>query len=209
MAIDELLDEHEQSERVREWLRRNGSALIFGIALGLAAIGGWQWWQRHQTDKQSQAAAVYQGAVDAIGTNDKAAAAKVQAVPEGIFRSLAQLELAKSQVQANQTEAAIATLKSIQTQEPALAAIVNQRLARLLIDKKQADAALKLVANADSLIALEIRGDAQLALGQRDQARDTYNKALLKAEVGTPQRRVLELKLTEAGGTPPKTESQS
>ena len=209
MAIDELLDEHEQSERVREWLRRNGSALIFGIALGLAAIGGWQWWQRHQATKQSQAAADYKAAVDAIQANDKAAAAKAQAVPEGIFRALAQLELAKSQVQANQTDAAIATLKSIQIEEPALAAIVNQRLARLLIDAKQADAALKLMANADSLAALEIRGDAQLALGQRDRARDSYTKALLKAEIGAPQRRVLELKLTEAGGTPPKTESQS
>ena len=209
MAIDELLDEHEQGERVREWLRRNGSALIFGIALGLAAIGGWQWWQRHQTSKQHEAAAGYQAAVDAIKANDKAAGSKVQALPEGIFRTLAQLELAKSQVQAGQNDAAIATLRSIRTGDPALSAIVNQRLARLLIDSKQADAALKLVAAEDSLASLEVRGDAQMALGQRDQARESYNKALLKAEVGTPQRRVLELKLTEAGGTPPKTESQS
>lgn len=209
MAIDELLDEHEQSERVREWLRRNGSALIFGIALGLAAIGGWQWWQRHQAEQQSRAATQYQTAVDAIEANDKAAGVKIQALPEGIFRSLAQLDLAKTQVQARQTEAAIATLRTIRADDPALMAIVNQRLARLLIDTKKADAALKLVANADSLASLEVRGDAQLALGQRDQARDSYNKALLKAEIGTPQRRVLELKLTEAGGTPPKTESQS
>lgn len=209
MAIDELLDEHEQSERVREWLRRNGSALIFGIALGLAAIGGWQWWQRHQSDQQSKAAADYQAAVDAIQANDKAAAGKIQALPEGIFRALAQLELAKSQVQANQSEAAISTLRSIRTSDPALTAIINERLARVLIDAKQADAALKLVATGDSLTTLEVRGDAQLALGQREQARDSYNKALLKAEVGTPQRRLLELKLTEAGGTPPKTESQS
>ena len=124
-------------------------------------------------------------------------------------RDLAQLELAKSQVKANQNEAAIATLRSIQVEDPAIAAIVNQRLARLLIDAKQADAALKLVATGESLAHLEIRGDAQLALGQRDQARDSYNKALLKAEIGTPQRRLLELKLTEAGGTPPKTETQS
>jgi predicted negative regulator of RcsB-dependent stress response len=48
-----------------------------------------------------------------------------------------------------------------------------------------------------------------MALGQREQARESYSKSLLKAKVGTPQRRVLELKLTEAGGTPPKTESQS
>lgn len=209
MAIDELLDEHEQSERVREWLRRNGSALIFGIALGLAAIGGWQWWQRHQASKQYEAAANYQAAVDAIKANDKTAVAKVQALPDSLFRTLAQLELAKSQVQGNQNEAAIATLRAIRSDDPALAAIVNQRLARLLIDSKQADAALKLVANGDSLATLEVRGDAQMALGQREQARDSYNKALLKAEVGTPQRRVLELKLTDAGGTPPKTESQS
>lgn len=209
MAIDELLDEHEQSERVREWLRRNGSALILGIALGLAAIGGWQWWQRHQTNKQYEAAANYQAAVDAIKANDRTAAGKVNGLPDGMFRTLAQLELAKSQVQANQDEAAIATLRAIRSEDPALAAIVNQRLARLLIDSRQADAALKLVANGDSLAALEVRGDAQMALGQREQARDSYNKALLKAEVGTPQRRVLELKLTEAGGTPPTTESQS
>ena len=209
MAIDELLDEHEQSERVREWLRRNGSALILGIALGLAAIGGWQWWQRHQTNRQYEAAANYQAAVDAIKANDKAAAGKVNGLPDGMFRTLAQLELAKSQVQANQNEAAITTLRSIRSEDPALAAIVNQRLARLLIDSRQADAALKLVANGDSLATLEVRGDAQMALGQREQARDSYNKALLKAEVGTPQRHVLELKLAEAGGTPPKTESQS
>lgn len=209
MAIDELLDEHEQSERVREWLRRNGSALVFGIALGLAAIGGWQWWQRHQAGEQAQAATNYQGAVDAIQANDKTATAKIQSVPEGVFRALAQLALAKSQVQANQSDAAIATLRAIKVDDPAIAAIVNQRLARLLIDAKQADAALKLVASGDSLAVLEIRGDAQMALGQREQARDSYNKALLKAEVGTPQRRLLELKLTDAGGTPPKTESQS
>src|SRR5687767_12267073 len=168
MAIDELLDEHEQSERVREWLRRNGSALILGIALGLAAIGGWQWWQRHQTNRQYEAAANYQAAVDAIKANDKAAAGKVNGLPDGMFRTLAQLELAKSQVQANQNEAAITTLRSIRSEDPALAAIVNQRLARLLIDSRQADAALKLVANGDSLATLEVRGDAQMALGQRE-----------------------------------------
>jgi predicted negative regulator of RcsB-dependent stress response len=209
MAIDELLDEHEQGERVREWLRRNGSALIFGIALGLAAIGGWQWWKNHQEQQRSQGAVDYQAAVDAIKAKDKAAEAKVKALPEGVIRTQAQLELAKVQVEAGQRDAAIATLRAIKTDDAALASIVNQRLARVLIDAKQADAALKLVANADSIAGMEVRGDAQLALGQRDQARETYNKALLKAEVGSPQRRILELKLTEAGGTPPKTEAKS
>jgi len=209
MAIDELLDEHEQSERVREWLRRNGSALVFGIALGLAAIGGWQWWQRHQAEKQAQAATDYQAAIDAIQARDATAAGKIQRVPDGIFRALAQLELAKSQVQEGKSSDAIATLRAIKVEDAAIQAIVDQRLARLLIDNKQPEAALKLVSTGDSLAVLEIRGDAQFALGQREQARESYGKALLKAEVGTPLRRVIELKLTQAGGTPPKTESQS
>ena len=52
MAIDDPLDEHEQSERVLLWLRENGAGLIGGIVLGLAAIGGWKWWQQQQSQQQ-------------------------------------------------------------------------------------------------------------------------------------------------------------
>jgi len=48
MALDDLLDEHEQSERVRSWVRSNALGLIGGVALGLGAIAGWQWWQGQQ-----------------------------------------------------------------------------------------------------------------------------------------------------------------
>jgi predicted negative regulator of RcsB-dependent stress response len=209
MAIDELLDEHEQSERVREWLRRNGSALTIGIALGLAAIGGWQWWKVHRQNQHAQAASDYRAAVSAVEAKDAKAEAKVKALPDGAYRALAQLALAKSQLAAGKRDAALATLRAIKTTDPALAPVVQLRTARLLIDAKKADEALKLVGTGDSVATMEVRGDAQMALGQLDKARDSYGKALLKAEVGTLQRALLELKLTEAGGTPPKTETQS
>jgi len=209
MAIDELLDEHEQSERVLEWLRRNGAALIGGILLGLAAIGGWKWWQHRQVQENVQAATRYQAALDAMKAKDKTAESKVKALTDGVYRTFAQLELAKSQVAADQRDAAIATLRAVKTDDPALADIVDQRLARLLIEAKQADAALKLVADANTVSALEVRGDAQLALGQRERAREAYQQALTKAEVGSPRRRLLELKLTEVGGVPAKPEAKS
>lgn len=209
MALDDPLDEHEQSEQVLEWLRRNGAGLIGGIVLGLAAIGGWKWWEHHQATQQAQAASQYQAAVDAIATGDKQAEAKVKALQAGLYYTLASLELAKSQVTAGRRDAAIATLRSARPAEPALAQIVNERLARLLIDAKQADAALKLLDGASTPSALEIRGDAQFALGQRDRARETYQQALAKLDVGSPNRRLLELKLTEVGGTLAKSEAKS
>ena len=56
---------------------------------------------------------------------------------------------------------------------------------------------------------IEVRGDAQFALGQMEQARTSYSQALAKLDVASPQRRLLELKLTEVGGTPAKPEAKS
>lgn len=209
MALDDPLDEHEQSEQVLEWLRRNGAGLIGGIVLGLAAIGGWKWWEQRQATQQVQAASEYQRAVDSIAATDKQAGAMVKALEPGLYQTLASLELAKSQVAAGQRDAAIATLRTAKSGEPALVQVVNERLARLLIDAKQADAALKLLEGAATPSALEVRGDAQFALGQRDSARKTYQQALAKLDVASPNRRVLELKLTEVGGTLAKSEAKS
>ncbi|MEH6414484.1 YfgM family protein [Pseudomonas sp. CGJS7] len=209
MAIDDLLDEHEQSERVLSWLRANGAGLIGGIALGLAAIGGWKWWGNHQLEQHGKAASEFQAAVDAVGAKDKAAAAKVKALPAGMYQTLAALELAKSQVESDQRDAAIATLQGIKTDDAAMADIVNQRLARLLIDAKKPADAVKLLAKSVSPLAIEVRGDAQFALGKADLARTEYSAALGKLDEASPRRRLLELKLTEAGGTPVKPEAKS
>lgn len=208
MAIDELLDEHEQSERVREWLRRNSGALIGGIALGLAAIGGWKWWENHQAQQKLQQADAYQAAVDATRAGDGKAATRVKAL-EGTYGVLAALELARSQVEAGQKDAALATLRGIKTSDAAMLEVVNERLARLLIDSRKADEALRLLGTLDTPAALEVRGDAYLALGQADKAREAYSQALTKLAVGVPQRGLLELKLSEVGGAPTPSEAKS
>ena len=209
MAIDDLLDEHEQSERVLAWLRANGAGLIGGIALGLAAIGGWKWWGNHQLEEHGKAAAQFQAAADAVEAKDKTAAAKVKALPAGTYQTLAQLDLAKSQVDSDQRDAAIATLRGIRTEDAAIAEIVNQRLARVLIDAKQPAEAVKLLGKSTSPMAIEVRGDAHFALGKSDLARNDYSAALGKLDEASQRRRLLELKLIEAGGTPAKPEAKS
>jgi predicted negative regulator of RcsB-dependent stress response len=205
MAIDDLLDEHEQSERVRNWLKNNGAGLIGGIALGLAVIFGWQWWQKHQVQQAEQANVSYQSALDSIGTADlKKAQAEVGKLENGnAYANLAALRLAKAQVDAGQAEVAIATLRGIKADQT-LQSLVDLRLARLLTDAGKGEEALKILGDAADSASLEARGDALLATGKRDQARDTYLKALTGMDVAAPQRRLVELKLSDLGGTPPK-----
>jgi predicted negative regulator of RcsB-dependent stress response len=201
MAIDEILDEHEQSRRVQEWLRRNGGGLIGGVLLGLAAVAGWKWWQQREAQAHMRQADTFQSVVDALDRDGLKAAGRVQALPVGVYRSLAALRLAKAQAEAKDDAAAIATLRSSMPADPAMKTIFERRIALLQIDSGKAADALKSLGGTDAA-TLDLRGDAQFALGQVEAARESYRKALAKAEVGSPQRRLLELKYTQVGGAP-------
>ncbi len=211
MAIDDPLDEHEQSERVLDWLRQNGAGLIGGIVLGLALILGWQWWQSHQAQQRSQASEQYHTARKAIDAGElDQGSAQVKALPAGIYSALGSLDLAAAQVKAGKPDAAIATLQAVHADTPLLQSVVNQRLARLLISQGKAGQALTLLASDDkNPQALEVLGDAYSALDKDAQAQAAYQQALVSMEVGSPQRNIVELKLSQVGGTPPKPEARS
>jgi predicted negative regulator of RcsB-dependent stress response len=210
MAIDDLLDEHEQSERVRNWLRGNAFGLIAGVTLGLGAIYGWTWWRDQQAAERVKAGDDYQAVVKEVESGKlDAAKTKAAVLKDSGYAALAALDLAKAQVDAGKRDDAIATLRAVKTNDSVLAPVVSQRLARLLIDAGKHDEALKLVATADDAGTIEVRGDAYFAQGKLEQARDAYTKALTKLDVAAPQRRLVELKLTQAGGKPPKNDTAS
>lgn len=205
MAIDDPLDEQEQSERVRSWLRNNGAGLIGGVALGLAVIFGWQWWQKHQAQQRGQAHARYAAALADIdaGNLDKARADVAALKDDPAFAALVALRLAKLQAGEGDRNAAIATLRGIEADE-ALQPVVDLRLARLLVDAGKADEALKLLEGRRDAAGLEARGDALVALDKAEEARAAYAGALTAMDVAAPQRRLVELKLADAGGSVPK-----
>ena len=211
MAIDDLLDEHEQSEKVRTWLQENALGLIGGVVLGLALIGGWQWWQKQRHGAQIQAGERYQSAVDNIQAGKlQPAKSAVAALPAGAYATLGALSLAKAQMAAGHRDDAIATLRASHPADAALAAITSQRLALLLIDAGKAEEALKQLPAGDSdPQTLELRGDAHYALGHLDQARAAYAQALATMDAASPARRLVELKLSEVGGIPPKPEAKT
>lgn len=201
MAIDDLLDEHEQGERVKAWLRENAVSLIVGISVALAAIFGWRYWQDHRANAAQVPGGQYQAALAQLDQdNIEQAQAGLAELGNHAYASLLALEIASKQVAEGQRDAAIATLTGIRTSDPALQAVVDQRHARLLLDAGKHDEALAALGNGQDMGSLHVRGDIELAAGRADAAAEAYRTALTMADVGSPQRNVLELKLSEVGG---------
>ena len=215
MAIYEiLLNEHEQSERVRSWLRSNAPGIIGGIALGLAAIAGWNWWQGQREQAAQATSQTYMQAVQAFEAGKLPAdqgRAILSQLQQGnpALATLAGLQLAKAQLEAGKRDEAIATLRSLREIPADLQPLWQERLARLLIDAGKPREALPLLGNEREPAILDALGDARFALGDKTGAQAAYRKALALLDVAAPQHRLLEMKLIEAGGTPPHTEDKS
>lgn len=207
------IDEYEQGERVRTWLRNNGSSLIGGIAIGLAALGGWQWWQGQQDQEKVVAAAEFAAFNKAVEAkqDDKVAAhaaALLQNHPDTPYPALAALRRAELLHAQGKDEDALKALDAVDGKhlDPALVELARMRAARLLTGMGKHEDALKrldgITDPAFPAVAAEIRGDAEMALGRRDAARAAYEKALASLDIGSPTRSMVEMKLTDAGGSP-------
>ena len=208
------LDEHEQGELVRKWLRQNGSSLILGIALGLGLVFGWQWWQGQGVRHKQEAASQYQLFSDAVTGKDAVKAKTFAALlgdryKDTVFAELATLRYAAFLQDSGKTAEAISLLqgKPPATDRADLLELRQIRLARLLlISGKPAEARKQLPTAAKPLfagIADELRGDIAAAEGNRNLARKSYQQALTTLDQAAPTRRLVELKLIDAGGQPP------
>ena len=72
--MSDLYDTHEQGERVKSWLRENGSAIIMGLVLAFGLMFGFKQWQAWQTSERQQASAEYQVMSSLIKDNNMDAA---------------------------------------------------------------------------------------------------------------------------------------
>jgi predicted negative regulator of RcsB-dependent stress response len=218
MAIDDQ-EEYEQGEQVRNWLRSNGGSVIGGIAVGVALIAGWQWWQGKQELRAQDAAANYAVLSNAI--RDNGDEKRIVAIASALrtedaktpYATLAALRMAAYRMDRGDAKAALATIDAVGTvSDPALATIVRLRAARLLlIVGRPADALTRIGSTTDPVyasVADEIRGDAELALGHKDAARQAYVNSLQKLPASSPNREIIEMKLADIGGVAPKPEAK-
>jgi predicted negative regulator of RcsB-dependent stress response len=213
MATPLDLQEQEQLDELKAFWKQYGNLITWTLILALgafAAWNGWNWWQR---DQGLKAGAMYDELERASLTGDADRVGRLFAdlkdrYPRTTFAQQGGLLAARVQYDKGQADAAKVALTWVADQagDDAYASVARLRLAGVLLDAKQYDAALKELdqAKAETFEALvaDRRGDVLLAQGKRDEARAAYERAWAALDPKLDYRRLIEAKLMSLGVAP-------
>ncbi len=209
MAV-ELYDEHEQSERVRKWIKEYGFSLVLGLVLAFSGIFGFRYWQDHQAGQRQLAAEyfdVIQSELDARSLQfaQEQFEQMRDSVPRSAYVGLAGLNMAAAYVEDGQLAPAARIYREILEQRrfENLWPIATLRLARVLVAQGDLEDARGLISGTPPVGFkaewAELRGDIYMARGDLDQARLAYREALENLTGRAAGRGVLEIKIDATG----------
>jgi len=185
----EDLSDIEREEQLRRWWSENWAWIIGGVALGLALLAGWQYWQRHQVQSAELDQSGYMAVVEALGRNQRdEAASQAKALrerrPDSPYADQAELALARAALERRDFDDAAGLLRGVadRSKDTELRQTSRIRLARVLIEQGKHDEALleldPAAAGAFAALVHEVRGDAYAAKGDPAAARKEYEAAL-------------------------------
>lgn len=209
--MSELYDTHEQDERVKSWLRENGSAIVMGLVLAFGLMFGFKQWQAWDISKRQQASAEYQTLSSFLEQDNLDAAVPNYEVLKDQFGSsaytaMASLMMAKARLDSGQVDLAASALTfAMENAQPEpVKVIARERLARVRLSQGDTDAAMKLLDDVKSEAGFEsqfaeVRGDIYVAKGQLEQAISSYETAINLLEEGVGNRTLLDMKLEALG----------
>jgi predicted negative regulator of RcsB-dependent stress response len=207
--LEDYLSEKEQWEALTRWLRENGPWIVAGVIVGAAALGGWQWRNAHTDKVSSEASAKYEQLLSSLSRNDESTALSTLGQLERDYGSTpyvdqARLAVARIYVERNELDKATGELGAVihNSKDKQLALVARMRLARVQIAQQKPDDALATLNNAGDPGAFaprfhEIRGDAQLAKGDKAGALAEYRAARTMDLGGGGGNTLLDLKISD------------
>lgn len=193
-------NENDQVDAIKRFFAENGKALAVGVILGVGALLGWRYWTSHQTESARSASLAYQNAVTAGKPDSISAAEKFATENKNTYGALASMELAQQFVDQNELEKAAAQLQQglAATSDENLKAVINLRLARVQVQLKQADTALKTLDTVKgegwAAIVADLRGEALLSKGDKQGARSAW-EAGVKSDASPALSEMMQMKI--------------
>ena len=208
--------DEEQLEVLKNWWDENGTSLIITVVVTVGAIFGYRAWEENVIETGEAASAVYENlviATDNIATNGSEEAVRITALSlaetlksdhgDTTYAVFAAMRLAKLAVTENDLDMAMEELRWAldNVSETHLDTTIRVRLARVYMGLEDPASAMSLLVDhqpASGQVASveEAKGDILHAMGDLEQARQAYQRALenLSDEVEKP---TLELKLAD------------
>ncbi|NEZ04012.1 tetratricopeptide repeat protein [Wenzhouxiangella sp. XN201] len=208
MAV-ELYDEHEQSERVRNWIKEYSSSIIIALILAFGSIFGFRQWQDYQANQQALAADYYRVVADQLSAEEyDVAAAEYEAMREAVggsaYAGLAGMRLAAAQVENGRLAPAESIYREILDNRRLrpLWPVATLRLTRVLEAQGESEAALALLdepaPTGFEAAWAETRGDLMFERGRVEEARSAWQQARESRLADGSNTRLLDVKIDAA-----------
>jgi predicted negative regulator of RcsB-dependent stress response len=213
MATSLDLQEQEQLDALKAFWKQYGNLITWVLILALGAFAAWNGWNWYQRDLAVKAGAMFEELDRAALAGDAERAGRIfndlkSRYATTTFAQHGALTAARTQVDKGLAEPAQATLTwaADNGPDPDLRALARLRLAGLLFEAKQYDAALKqleaIKSQAFEALVADRRGDVLLAQGKADEARKAYQTAWAAMDEKLDYRRLVEAKLVALAAPP-------
>ncbi len=209
MAYD--LDEQEQIDQLRAWWAKYGTAVLTVLVVAMAVLGGWRGWQWYETSQAVQARGYFEALEEAGRQQSDESVARINAAMQTLrsefgatdYAARGALVAASALAARNELQGARAQLEwLVQTKNPTLLPVAKLRLAGILLEQKEFDAALVQLTDPPApFVGLyaDRRGDVLSAQGKGAAAREAWTQAIESLGAANPLTPVVKLKLDALG----------
>lgn len=202
--------EQEDLDKLKAWWKNYGNAVIIGVLLGAAILGGYRYWSQYTEQRLEAASMLYEQMLQDFRAKRpdnarKSGESLVNDYSSTPYAGMAGLMLARLDFEAGDAAAARKDLQWVveHAKNAAVMHAARLRLARLHLNSGDKDAALALLGVKDQAgfeaEYEELKGDVYAAQGQREQARAAYREAIKHLPAGSSYLPVLNMKLDDLG----------
>ena len=210
--METYANEEERLEALQRWWKENRQSVVWGVALGIAVLVGWNMWRENRQATAEQASVLYQQLLKATETGQSESAVKlgeriVNQYASTAYAEFSRLFLARLRAESGDLQGAKKILEDFlsSSRDDSLKTLATLRLARVMLAAGEIDPALKLLApytdrQLGKFAGLyeELRGDLYAAGKRPEEARRAYEKARALGE-SSP---FLEFKLNDLPAAP-------